>query len=78
MPRGRAARRLEQLAGPLKPERLPFYVRLPVRPGLEQTYPAQGWYWVPGGHPFAVFLGASEVAASIALTRLHQREMSND
>lgn len=76
MPRGRAARRLELLAQPLKPTRPPFYVRLPVGPGLEKTYPAPGWYWVPTGHPFAVFLGASEVSAAIALNELTNREMS--
>lgn len=76
MPRGRASRRLEQLSQQLRPERAPFYVRLPVGPGLERTYPAAGWYWVPRGHPFAVFLGASELTAAFALAELLQREMS--
>lgn len=76
MPRGRAARRLELLAQPLKPTRAPFYVRQPVSPGLEKTYPAAGWYWVPHGHPFAVFLAASEISAAIALTELTLRELS--
>lgn len=62
---GRASRRLALLAEPLKPARAPFYVRLPVSPGLERTYPAAGWYWVPTGHSFAIYLGASfEVAAA--------------
>lgn len=67
MQQGRAARRLAALAGPLKPERPPYYVRLPVPPGLEKAFPAAGWYWVPNGHHTAVFLGASFEAAVVEL-----------
>ncbi len=61
---GKASKRLETLAAPLKPERAPWYVRRPVSPGLERSFPADGWYWIPAGHPVAVFLGGSfEIAA---------------
>jgi len=63
-PTGRASRRLAALARPLRPEKDPWYVRRPVEPGLERSFPADGWYWIPEGHPVAVFLGASfELAA---------------
>jgi hypothetical protein len=68
---GRAARRLANLAGPLEPERAPYYVQLPVSPGLESHFPAAGWYWVPQGHATAVFLGASFDIAAIQLHHLN-------
>jgi hypothetical protein len=71
MPQGRAARRLTDLAAPLVPERGPFYVRLPVSPGLEATYQAPGWYWVPPQHHVAVYLGASFETAAVHLYRLN-------
>ncbi len=56
--------RLERLSRPLQPRRAPWYVRLPVDPGLERTFPAAGWYWIPDGHETAVYLGSSfEVCA---------------
>jgi hypothetical protein len=70
---GRAARRLAQLAASLEPERAPYYVRRPVPPGLERTFPAEGWYWVPHGHNVAVYLGASYELAYLAL---HEQIMS--
>ena len=70
MQQGRAARRLAELAAPLRPERAPYYVRLPVPPGLEQSFPAAGWYWVPAGHHFAVFLAASFEGAAVILHNL--------
>lgn len=69
MAQGRAARRLQALAAPLKPARDPYYVRLPVAPGLESAFPAAGWYWVPAGHQFAVYLAASFETAAV---QLHQ------
>lgn len=78
MARGRATRRLETFAAPLRPERAPFYVRLPVPPGLERTYPAEGWYWVPAQHTFAVFLGASEITAALALHRITAEALSDN
>lgn len=65
---GDRARRLGALAGQLGVERPPFYVRRPVPPALRRTFPAEGWYWVPRGHHTAIYLGASEVEASIELT----------
>jgi hypothetical protein len=75
--RGRAARRLEQVARPLEPDRPPYYVRLPVPPGLERTFPAEGWYWRPAGHPVAVFLGANELTAAIALHGMIQEQLTD-
>ncbi len=66
---GRAQRRLEQLASPLEPARKPFYVRLPVPPGLERTFPAEGWYWVPHEHHTAVYLAATFHRAAIELDK---------
>lgn len=71
MPQGRAARRLGALAAPLSPARAPYYVRLPVSPGLESTFPAPGWYWVPEGHTNAVFLAADAVTAAVQLHHLN-------
>lgn len=70
MQQGRAARRLAALAAPLAPERPPYYVRLPVPPGLTDAFPAAGWYWVPAGHHVAVFLAASWDSAAITLHQL--------
>jgi hypothetical protein len=67
---GRAARRLAVLASLLEPERAPFYVRRPVPPGLQSSFPADGWYWVPHNHHVAVFAGASEVEVAVLLYRL--------
>jgi hypothetical protein len=75
--KGRAARRLSQLAQPLDPQREPYYVRRPVPPGLERTFPAEGWYWIPSGHNYAVFLGASEVTAALELHRLIATELAD-
>jgi hypothetical protein len=51
----------------------PYYVRRPVSPGLERSFPADGWYWVPAGHHVAVFLGASfELAAHELHTMVEQ------
>lgn len=70
---GRASNRLSTLARPLKPERPPWYVRRPVPPGLERSFPAEGWYWIPAGLPAAVFLGASfEIAAHELRTQIDQ------
>lgn len=74
MAAGRAARRLSALAEALQPERSPYYVRLPVSPGLEHTFPAAGWYWVPNGHPVAVYLGASFELAAVELHSLHHQD----
>lgn len=68
---GRAARRLANLAGPLEPERDPYYVQMPVSPGLERHFPAAGWYWIPQGHQTAVFLGASFDVAAVQLHQLN-------
>jgi hypothetical protein len=67
--RGRASHRLEQLAAALEPERGPYYVRRPISPALEHTFPADGWYWVPRAHRVAVYLGASFEAAAVELRR---------
>jgi len=65
--------RLQALSKPLKPEKAPWYVRLPVPPGLERQFPADGWYWVPAKHHVAVFLGASfEIAAHELHTQIEQ------
>lgn len=67
---GRAARRLAGLAAPLHPERAPYYVRTPVPPGLEDAFPAPGWYWVPRHHHVAVYLAASFDGAAVQLHKL--------
>jgi hypothetical protein len=54
----------------LEPEQAPFYVRRPLPPGLQSAFPADGWYWVPSRHHVAVYLGASEIDASVALYRM--------
>jgi hypothetical protein len=69
-------RRLARLAAPLKPEKSPYYVRLPVAPGLQDAFPATGWYWIPHGHDRVVFLGASEIDAARVLDRLIERELA--
>jgi hypothetical protein len=74
MAQGRASRRLAVLAAPLAPEREPFYVRLPVAPGLETTYQAAGWYWVPRQHHTAVYLGGGFETAALALYRLNAEQ----
>jgi hypothetical protein len=75
---GRAARRLASLAAPLGPERTPYYVQLPVTPGLEQHFPASGWYWVPHGHQTAAFLGASFDIAAVQLHHLNVSSQHQD
>lgn len=75
MQHGRQSRRLAELARPLRPYRAPFYVRLPVPPGLETTFPAAGWYWTPAAErPVAVFLGANVETAWMHLHRLLERQ----
>lgn len=70
---GKRTRRLATLARPLKPEVPPYYVRRPVPPGLERSFPADGWYWVPAEHQVAVFLAASfELAAHELHTMIEQ------
>lgn len=74
----RAATRTAKLAGlasPLRPERAPYYVRLQsVPPGLDDVFPAEGWYWVPHGHHTAVYLAATFERAAIQLDRLVRQE----
>ena len=72
---GRASNRLAVLAKPLKPEQEPWYVRQPVTPGLERSFPAEGWYWIPQGLPAAVYLGASFEIAAHELRTLIDREV---
>jgi len=69
MSAGRATRRLGTLAELVGGKR-PFYVRRPIPPGQQTEFPAEGWYWVPPGHHVAVYLGGSEIDATIALYRL--------
>lgn len=71
---GRASTRLGTLAKPLKPERTPWYVRWPVSPGLERSFPAEGWYWIPAGHPVAVYLAASFESAAHELRNMIDAE----
>lgn len=67
---GRATLRLRRLAAQVGAKRSPYYVRhSDLSPVLEDAFPADGWYWVPPGHDFAVYLGANELRAAI---RLHQ------
>lgn len=74
MTSGKASRRLAALAAPLKPEKPPWYVRRPVSPGLERSFPADGWYWIPPHGRVAVFLAASfELAAHELHTMLEQQ-----
>jgi hypothetical protein len=78
MPQGRATRKLAELSAPLRPERSPYYVRLPLAPGLESSFPAPGWYWVPNGHHVAVYLAYSFAAAAVQLERLIDAELHQD
>jgi hypothetical protein len=48
-------------------------MRPPVAPGLEDTYPAAGWYWIPAGQITAVFLASNEPYATVVLHRLLER-----
>ncbi len=72
-----ASERLARLALALRPEKAPYYVWLPPA-GLEDQFPAPGWYWVPQGHPYAVYLGANELNAALELRRLMDRELAAD
>jgi hypothetical protein len=66
--------RLAQIAAPLKPVKSPWFQRrAPV--GLEGTFPADGWYWIPNGHATAVFLGRDAGMAEYILRGLLQREL---
>lgn len=71
---GRATQRLAALGAPLRPERAPWYVRHPVPPGLERSFPADGWFWIPRGHHVAIFLGASFEIAAHELHTMVERE----
>jgi hypothetical protein len=68
---GRATHKLARLAAPLRPERAPYFVRLPAPPGLEGTFPAQGWYWVPTGRQVVTFLAPNFELAVVCLHELH-------
>jgi len=61
-PRDRAL--LESIAGPLEPERFPFYVL------ASDSGEPDGWYWIPKetGHP--VFLGRNVHYAQDRLLRI--------
>ena len=76
MHEGRAARRLALAAQALEPVKPPYYVRLPVLPGLERAFPAAGWYWVPHDHPVAVYLGASFEVAYAELRDLVREQIN--
>jgi len=70
---GRGSRHLGELARPLQPERTPWYVRRPIPPGLERSFPAEGWYWIPHGFNVAVFLAHSYELAAHELRNLIDR-----
>lgn len=69
MSQGRAARRLANLAAQAGGSE-PSYVRRPIPHTLLTAFPAEGWYWVPPGHDHEVFLGASEIDATVRLLEL--------
>lgn len=48
--------RLSRLGRLLKAERNPYYVRHPVPMADRQTFPAEGWYWIPAGESKVTFL----------------------
>lgn len=48
-------------------------MRRPVPPGLERSFPADGWYWIPEGHHVAVFLAGSFELAAHELHNLIER-----
>lgn len=69
--------RLAQVAKPLKPAKCPWYVRAAtLSPGLEATFPADGWYWVPAGFATAVYLARSSTLAEHILRRQLERAES--
>jgi hypothetical protein len=73
MPRN--ADRLAHVAAALRPEKPPWYVRAAeLAPGLETTFPADGWYWIPRGMHTAVYLGRSSGVAEHILRRELERE----
>lgn len=65
--------KLRELAAPLKPAKAPFYVR-ERPPTLAKTYPADGWYWIPQGHSFPIWLAKSYDEARDVVMELLRRE----
>jgi hypothetical protein len=61
----RVARELEQA-----PEVLPYYLH---RPG-SRSEPAAGWYMIPAGQEFPIYLGYSAVDAEITLLEMRKLE----
>jgi hypothetical protein len=53
---------LHRTAAELSPERLPYYVAAPTRPGV-----GVGWYWIPAGTTDPQLLGSNVVMAEIFL-----------
>jgi hypothetical protein len=62
-PRDRA--QLHRTATEMHPDRLPFYVATPSRPGQ-----GAGWYWTPAGASAPQMLGANVYMAEAQLLHL--------
>lgn len=76
---GRATTRLRRLAAQVGAKRPPYYVRKSdIPPTLEDSFPVDGWYWVPPGHDFAVFLAANELRAAIRLHTMIRNQEETD
>lgn len=63
------AKRLAILAGPLEPERAPWWVAEP-----RGHTPSQGWWWTPRGEQFPQFLGHNGAIAETNLVGLVDAE----
>lgn len=71
--------KLIALARALEPERAPYYLAAESRPvTLRRELPATGWYWVPHGHPVAVFLGRNYDEARDELVDQLRRQLHED
>lgn len=57
--------RLRDLAGELEPTKMPWFVTQPDR-----RTPSQGWWWVPTGQAFPIFLGHNHIVAEVQLRSL--------
>jgi hypothetical protein len=59
--------RLRELAGELEPVKMPWFVN---QPAYRSRTPSQGWWWIPGGQEYPVFLGHNHITAEVQLQTL--------
>jgi hypothetical protein len=71
--------KLAGLAAEAGCSRAPYYVRRAELPrGLADTFPVDGWYWIPSGKMEAEFLAAAFPDAYYALRRLIDAQLAID